>query len=302
MSTGIVATNGAEHFGTISVAMVTPFKKDGTVDLDAGVSLAGHLVEQGLDSLILAGTTGESPTTGASEKLDLLRAVRSELGDSVKLVAGAGSYDTAASVELAKASAEAGADSLLVVTPYYSRPSQEGLVQHFTTVADAVDIPICLYDIPSRSVIPIEQDTLRRLAEHPNIQAVKDAKGDIFHAMELIETTDLAWYSGDDPLNLPWLAAGATGFISVIGHVAAAELRALRNAYDAGDLAEARRIAVSLAPLQEAQARLGGVTFAKAALKLLGHDVGAPRLPILEPSDAEYEQLAHDLQRAGFLQ
>lgn len=301
MSTGIVATNGAEHFGTTSVAMVTPLKKDGSVDLDAGVSLAGHLVEQGLDSLVLAGTTGESPTIGATEKIDLLRAVRSELGDRVKLIAGSGSYDTAASVELSRASEEAGADSLLVVTPYYSRPSQEGVFQHFKTVADAVNIPICLYDIPSRSVIPIEQDTIRRLADHPNIQAVKDAKGDLFAAMELMEQTDLAWYSGDDPLNLPWLAAGATGFISVIGHVAAASLRAMRDAFDAGDFAEARRIAVSLAPLQQAQGQLGGVAFAKAALKLQGRDVGAPRLPIIEPTSAEMDQLAEHLHQAGFL-
>lgn len=302
MSTGIAVNNGAEHFGTISVAMVTPCKQDGSIDLDAGVALAGHLVEQGLDALVLAGTTGESPTFGSTEKLSLLKAVRAELGNSVKLIAGTGSYDTAATVELSRASAEAGADSLLVVTPYYSRPSQEGLYQHFTTVADAVDVPICLYDIPSRSVTPIESDTIQRLAAHANIQAVKDAKGDIAAAMHLMSTTDLAWYSGDDPINLPWLAAGATGFISVIGHVAAAELRAMRNAFDRGDLAEARRIAVSLVPLQQAQARLGGVTFSKAALKLLGREVGTPRLPIIEPSAAEYEQLAHDLQRAGFLQ
>lgn len=279
--------------------MVTPFKKDGTVDLDTGVSLAGHLADKGCDSLVLAGTTGESPTTGVTEKLDLLKAVRSELGDRIKLIAGSGSYDTAAAVELSRASQDAGADSLLVVTPYYSRPNQEGLYQHFTTVADNVDIPVCLYDIPSRSVVPIEADTIRRLSAHPNIQAVKDAKGDLFAAMELIEHTDLAWFSGDDPLNLPFLAIGATGFISVIGHVASQQLRDLRDAYDAGDIAKARSIAVALQPLQKAQARLGGVTFAKAALKLRGIDVGSPRLPIIEPTAAEMDQLAQDLQDAG---
>lgn len=299
MSTGNAAIRGAEHFGTISVAMVTPFKKDGSIDLDAGVAVAGHLVDKGCDSLVLAGTTGESPTVKLEEKLDLLRAVRSELGDRAKLIAGGGTYDTAESIEISRASQEAGADSLLVVTPYYSRPSQEGLFQHFTAVADAVDIPVCLYDIPSRSVTPIEAETLRRLSSHANIAAVKDAKGDLPAAMELIETTDLAWYSGDDPLNLAWLATGATGFISVIGHMAADRLKALRDAYDAGNIAEARKIAVSLVPLQRAQGRLGGVTFAKAALKLRGIDAGAPRLPIIEPTQAELDQLEQDLQDAG---
>lgn len=299
MSTGNAATRGSEHFGTISVAMVTPFKKDGSIDLEAGVSLAGHLADKGCDSLVLAGTTGESPTVKLDEKLSLLRAVRAELGDRIKLIAGGGTYDTAESIEISRASQEAGADSLLVVTPYYSRPSQEGLYRHFTSVADAVDIPICLYDIPSRTVIPIETETIRRLATHPNIAAVKDAKGDLPAAMELIETTDLAWYSGDDPLNLAWLASGATGFISVIGHVAADRLKALRDAYDNGDISEARKIAVSLVPLQRAQGRLGGVAFAKAALKLRGIDAGSPRLPIIEPTAAELDQLEQDLQEAG---
>lgn len=299
MSTGNAATRGADAFGTISVAMVTPFKKDGAIDLDAGVSLAGHLVDKGCDSLVLAGTTGESPTVKLDEKLDLLKAVRSELGDRLKIIAGGGTYDTAESIEISRASQEAGADSLLVVTPYYSRPSQEGLYQHFTAVADAVDIPICLYDIPSRSVVPIASETIKRLSEHPNIQAVKDAKGDLFPAMELLETTEMAWYSGDDPLNLAWLATGATGVISVIGHIAADRLLALRNEFDAGNMAEARRIAVSLAPLQRAQARLGGVTFSKAALKLRGINVGSPRLPIIEPTEAEMTQLEQDLQAAG---
>lgn len=299
MSTGNAATRGAEHFGTISLAMVTPFAKDGSVDIEAGVSLAGHLADQGCDSLVLAGTTGESPVTSVSEKLDLLKAVRSELGDRIKLIAGSGTNNTVATVELSRASQEAGADSLLVVTPYYSRPSQEGLYQHFTTVADAVDLPISVYDIPSRSVVPVEPETLQRLAAHPNIASVKDAKGDIPAAMALMQSTDLAWYSGDDPLNLPWLAAGATGFISVIGHVATPQLKQLRDAFDSGDLRTAREIAVKLQPLQRAQNRLGGVAFAKAALKLKGIDVGSPRLPIVEPTEAEYEQLAQDLQAAG---
>ncbi|WJY77469.1 4-hydroxy-tetrahydrodipicolinate synthase [Corynebacterium bovis DSM 20582 = CIP 54.80] len=295
----MAATRGAETFGTVSVAMVTPFAEDGSLDLEAGVVLAGRLVDQGCDSLVLGGTTGESPTVSVEEKLRLLTAVRSELGDTVSLVAGAGTYDTAESVRIAKASQDAGADGLLVVTPYYSRPSQEGIYRHFTAVADAVDTPVCIYDIPSRSVVPVAPETIRRLAGHPSVVAVKDAKGDLFAATELMETTDLAWYSGDDPLNLSWLAAGATGFISVIGHVAATELKALRDAFDAGDLATARTIAVRLAPLQRAMGRLGGVAFAKAALRLRGVEVGAPRLPIIEPTPAELDQLEQDLQDAG---
>ena len=299
MSTGNAATRGAEHFGTISVAMVTPFAKDGSVDLKAGVELAGHLVDKGCDSLVLAGTTGESPTTSFDEKIDLLKAVRAELGDSVKLIAGAGTNDTAESIALAKASQEAGADSLLVVTPYYSRPTQEGLFQHFTAVADNVDVPICLYDIPSRSVDPIEKDTIARLSQHPNVMAVKDAKGVLPEALELIQETDLAWYSGDDPANLPHLAIGATGFISVIGHLAADKLKAMRDAFDAADMAEARKIAAQLRPLERAQGRLGGVTMVKAALKLRGKDVGIPRLPIMDVDPADMDQLEQDLQDAG---
>lgn len=299
MSTGNAATQGAEFFGTVSVAMVTPFTDKGALDLDAGVSLAGYLVDKGLDALILGGTTGESPTVSLDEKLNLLKAIRAELGTTVKLVLGSGTYDTAESVVQSKAAEAAGADGLLVVTPYYSRPSQEGLYQHFTTVADAVDTPICLYDIPSRSIVPIETETLRRLAAHPNIQAVKDAKGDLAAGMQLMEETDLAWYSGDDPLNVPWLAVGATGLISVIGHAAPAQLRALRDAVDAGDIPGARTISNRLRPLMAAQSRLGGATFAKAALKLQGITVGAPRLPIIEPTPEEYSRLEKDLHSAG---
>ncbi|AGP30954.1 4-hydroxy-tetrahydrodipicolinate synthase [Corynebacterium terpenotabidum] len=299
MSTGIAATTGAEFFGTVSVAMVTPFTKDGDLDLAAGVALAGHLVDKGLDALIIGGTTGESPTVTSEEKLNLLTAIRAELGSGVKLVAGSGTYSTAESVELSRAAEAAGADGLLVVTPYYSRPSQEGLYRHFTTVADAVDTPICLYDIPSRSVVPIEADTMRRLAAHPNISAVKDAKGDLATGMELMEETGLAWYSGDDPLNVPWLAVGATGLISVIGHAAPSQLRALRDAVDAGDITGARTISNRLRPLMRAQARLGGATFSKAALRLQGIEVGAPRLPIIEPTPEEFDRLEEDLRSAG---
>lgn len=301
MSTGLTANNGIEEFGTIAVAMVTPFDANGALDIKAGQKLAAHLVSNGIDSLVLAGTTGESPTTSLEEKIDLLKAVKAEVGDSAKLIAGAGTNNTAASVEMARASAEAGADALLVVTPYYSKPSQEGIYQHFRTVSEATDLPICAYDIPPRSVVPIAPDTLCRLAALPMIKAVKDAKGDITAATTLIAETGLAWYSGDDPLNLPWLSVGATGFISVIGHLAPQLLREMYTNFNQGNLEKAREINAQLAPLVAAQARLGGVSLAKAGLRLQGIEVGDPRLPIVAPSDPEIEDLRRDMNKTGVL-
>lgn len=301
MSTGLTAKNGTEIFGTVSVAMVTPFDHEGKIDIAAGRRLAAYLVDNGLDALVLAGTTGESPTTTTAEKLDLLKAVKEEVGDRARIMAGAGTNDTAASVELAKASADAGADSLLVVTPYYSKPSQEGVYQHFKTIAEATDLPICLYDIPGRSGIPIEPDTIRRLAELPTIRAVKDAKGDFISAASLISETDLAWLSGDDPLNLPWLSMGAIGFISVIGHAAPQQLRDLYTSFEEGDLTRAREINAKLIPLVHAQARLGGASLAKAALRLQGIEVGDPRLPVIAPNEQEIEELRRDMEKAGVL-
>ncbi|RSZ61738.1 4-hydroxy-tetrahydrodipicolinate synthase [Corynebacterium hylobatis] len=302
MSTGLTAKTGAEHFGTVCVAMVTPFDRDGALDVEAGRRLAAYLVDNGLDSLVLAGTTGESPTTTVAEKTALLRAVKEEVGDRAKLIAGAGTNNTADSVELARASAEAGADALLVVTPYYSKPSQEGLYQHFSAVAGATDLPVCLYDIPPRSSIPIEPGTLRRLAEIPNILAVKDAKGNMGESALLMHETGLAYYSGDDPLNIPWLSIGATGFISVVGHAAPRALRELHTSFEEGDLARAREInATVLTPLIAAQARLGGASMAKAALRLQGIEVGDPRLPVVAPDEQEIEALRRDMEKAGVL-
>ncbi|AKK09018.1 4-hydroxy-tetrahydrodipicolinate synthase [Corynebacterium testudinoris] len=302
MSTALTAKTGAEIFGTVSVAMVTPFDQDGALDIDAGRRLAAHLVDNGLDALVLAGTTGESPTTTVAEKLNLLKAVKEEVGDRAKLIAGAGTNNTAASIELARASAEAGADALLVVTPYYSKPSQEGLYQHFKAVAEATDLPVCLYDIPPRSSIPIEPDTLRRLAELPTIRGVKDAKGNLAESAVLIQETGLAYYSGDDPLNIPWLSIGATGFVSVVGHACPAALRELHTSFEEGDLARAREInATVMAPLVAAQARLGAASMAKAALRLQGFEVGDPRLPVVGLDDKEVEELRRDMKKAGVL-
>lgn len=289
------------RLGTVLTAMVTPFKPDGSLDIDTAVRLAAHLVESGCDGLVMSGTTGESPTTSDAEKRDLLQAVVDAVGDRARIIAGAGSYDTAHSVHLAEDAAEAGAHGLLVVTPYYSRPSQAGLIQHFTAVADATDLPVVLYDIPPRSSIPIEWDTVRALAEHPNIVAVKDAKGDLPGGGQIIAETGLAYYSGDDALNLPWLAMGAVGFISVWGHLAAGQLRDMLAAFNSGDIATARKINVSLAPLGAAQFRLGGVTMSKEGLRLQGFDTGVPRLPQIPATAEEIEALAADMRAAAVL-
>ena len=302
MGTSLKADLGADIFGSVCVAMVTPFDSDGELDVVAGRDLAAHLVEQGIDALVLAGTTGESPTTTDEEKVALLKAVREEVGDKAHIIAGAGSNDTRHAAAMAKSAAEAGADGLLVVTPYYSKPSQAGVEAHFRAVAEATDLPVCLYDIPGRSGIPIDSGTIRKLAEVDTIQAVKDAKGDFLEASTLIQETGLAWYSGDDPLNLPWLAVGATGMISVVGHAAPKALRELVTAYENGDLARAREInANTLNVLARQQGALGGVTFAKAALRLQGIEVGDPRLPVAAVTDEQVERLREEMTQAGVL-
>lgn len=289
------------RLGTVLTAMVTPFTADGSLDTETAARLATHLVDSGCDGLVVSGTTGESPTTTDDEKIALLGAVLDAVGDRARVIAGAGTYDTAHSVHLAKACAAEGAHGLLVVTPYYSRPPQSGLVAHFTAVADATDLPVLLYDIPPRSVVPIEWDTLRVLARHPNIVAVKDAKGDLQGGAQIMAETGLAYYSGDDALNLPWLAVGAVGVVSVWGHLAAASLRELVGAVNSGDLHTARKISVTLAPLNAAQSRLGGVTLSKAGLRLQGFDAGDPRLPQMPATPAQIEELAADMRAAAVL-
>ncbi|AMO61967.1 dihydrodipicolinate synthase [Mycolicibacterium phlei] len=289
------------RLGTVLTAMVTPFKPDGSLDLETAARLANRLVDAGCDGLVVSGTTGESPTTTDDEKIALLRTVLEAVGDRARVIAGAGTYDTAHSVHLAKACAAEGAHGLLVVTPYYSRPPQAGLRAHFTAVADATDLPVILYDIPPRSVVPIEWDTLRALAEHPNIVAVKDAKGDLHGGGQILAETGLAYYSGDDALNLPWLAVGAVGFISVWGHLAAGQLRDMLSAFQSGDVATARKINVTLGPLAAAQARLGGVTLSKAGLRLQGFDAGDPRLPQVPATPEQIDQLAADMRAAAVL-
>lgn len=293
--TGSPTASPGRPFGRVLTAMVTPFDAEGAVDLDRAQRLAEHLVELGNDGLVVNGTTGESPTTTDAEKADLVRAVVEAVGDRATVVAGAGTYDTAHSAHLAKQAEAAGAHGLLLVTPYYSRPTQEGVFAHFTTIADQVGVPVMLYDIPPRTVIPIEVPTLLRLAEHPRIVAVKDAKGDLLAGSKVIAATDMAYYSGDDPLNLPWLSVGAVGFVSVISHFAADRLRELVDAFESGDVAGATAIHQSLLPLLRPFKRMPGVTYAKTALRLRGLDVGDPRLPLVPASTEDIEAVEAEL-------
>ncbi|WP_103502190.1 MULTISPECIES: 4-hydroxy-tetrahydrodipicolinate synthase [Streptomyces] len=286
-------------FGRVLTAMVTPFTADGSLDLDAAQRLAAHLVDAGNDGLVVNGTTGESPTTTDSEKADLVRAVVEAVGDRAHVVAGAGTNDTRHSVHLAREAEKAGASGLLVVTPYYSKPPQEGLYQHFTTIADAGDLPVMIYDIPGRSGVPINTETMIRLAEHPRIVANKDAKGDLGRASWAIATTGLAWYSGDDMLNLPLLSVGAVGFVSVVGHVVSPELRSLVDAFTSGDVTKASEIHQKLLPVFTGMFRTQGVMTVKAAMAAQGMPGGPVRLPLVGLTEDETEQLKRDLVAGG---
>lgn len=297
--TGVVAP-----FGRVLTAMVTPFDEDGRVDLDAATGLAEHLVAHGHDGVVVNGTTGESPTTTDAEKAELVRAVVQAVGARATVVAGVGTNDTAHTCELAQQAAQAGAAGLLVVTPYYSKPPQDGLLAHFTTVADSTDLSCMLYDIPGRAGVPIETETLVRLAEHPRIAAVKDAKADLYASAWVMARTDLTYYSGDDALNLAHLANGAVGMVSVVGHVAGELHAAMVQAVDRGDLGTARGISRRLLPaVRGIMTRGQGAVMAKAAVQLAGVLPGrAVRLPLLPATDDAVDVLRADLVEAGLLE
>ena len=286
-------------FGRVLTAMVTPFTADGALDLAGAQRLAAHLVDAGNDGLIINGTTGESPTTSDAEKDQLVRAVLEAVGDRAHVVAGIGTNDTRHSIELARTAERAGAHGLLAVTPYYNKPPQEGLFRHFSAIADATELPVMLYDIPGRSGVPIDTETLVRLSDHPRIVANKDAKGDLGRASWAIARSGLAWYSGDDMLNLPLLSVGAVGFVSVVGHVVTPELRALLDAHLTGDVQKAVEIHQQLLPVFTGMFRTQGVITTKAALALQGLPAGPLRLPLVELSPEETAQLKIDLAAGG---
>ncbi len=293
----------ASPFGRVVTAMVSPMRPDGSLDLDGAQRVAQHLVDHGHDGIVVNGTTGESPTTSDAEKVDLVRAVLEAVGDRARVTAGAGTNDTAHSLELARAAEAAGAHALLVVAPYYNKPPQEGLRAHCTAVADATELPVMLYDIPGRSGIPFTTETLLELARHPRIQAVKDAKGDLWGATKVMAETDLLWFSGDDVLSLAHLAQGATGVVSVVGHVAGDLYAEMVAAVDKGDLARARELHRQLVPAVDAIMNITqGAIMAKAALKELGViDSAAVRLPLVEATSEQAAAVRDGLRTSGLM-
>jgi 4-hydroxy-tetrahydrodipicolinate synthase len=284
--------------------MVTAFHDDGSVDLEATARVAEHLADHGHDGVVVSGTTGESPTTTTEEDGRLLRAVVEAVGDRATVVAGVGTNNTAHSVELAVQAEKLGADGTLVVTPYYNKPTQEGLAAHFQAVADAAGLPVMLYDIPGRTATKIAEETYRRLAGHERIVAVKDAVGDLYRGVRIMAETGLAFYSGDDVLNLGWLTHGGSGVVSVVGHVAGREYAAMVDAVDRGDLDAALATYRSLVPVVDViMNRAQGAMTAKAALQLLGVlDGRHVRLPLVPAGDDLVAEIRTVLQSAGLME
>jgi 4-hydroxy-tetrahydrodipicolinate synthase len=289
-------------FGRVLTAMVTPFTSDGELDLASAQRLATHLVDRGVDGLVVSGTTGESPTTSDSEKERLVRAVVEAVGDRARVVAGAGSNDTHHTIELCRTAEKAGAHALLLVTPYYNKPPQPALVRHFQMAADATELPVMLYDIPGRTATPIEFESLTALARHDRIVAVKDAKGDLFEGSRVMTETGLAYYSGDDALNLAWLTHGAVGVVSVVAHVAAAEYAEMVAAIERGDLTTALGLHRQLLPAVRAlmaRSSQGAIT-ATAAVHAAGV-IGsrAMRPPLIDATDEEVAVIRQALVASG---
>ncbi|WP_159814123.1 4-hydroxy-tetrahydrodipicolinate synthase [Actinomyces sp. zg328] len=297
------STPPPRSFGSVGVAMITPFTPEGEIDVPAAQSLAVSLVDDGADLILLAGTTGEAPTTHLPEKQTLLREVKDALAGRAMLMAGAGSNDTAHAVRIGVGSQAAGAEGLLINAPYYNRPSQEGVYQHIMAVVEATDLPVMIYDIPGRTGVRILDDTLSRLAEHPRVLAVKDATGDVEQGFRRMEATGLEYYSGDDGLNFAWLAHGASGVISVVAHADAHSWREMITEVDEGDLAGARAVAQRMRPLVGAIMGGGqGAVMAKEALLLQGRIPSAAlRLPLVRASAEEVEALSTVLAASGLL-
>ena len=286
-------------FGRLLTAMVTPFKDDLSIDWAGVEKLATHLVSTGHDGIVVNGTTGEAPTTSDEEKIEIIKVVRKAVDGKAKVVAGAGNNETSHSVEQAEMAANAGADGLLVVTPYYNKPPQAGIEAHFRAMADATKVPVMMYDIPGRTGVPIEPDTIVKLASHPNIVALKDAKGDVASTSWVIKRCGIPVYSGDDILNLPLLSVGAVGFVSVCGHTVGADLRAMLDAWFSGDSAKSLEIHQKLLPVYTGTFRTQGAILTKAALSMLGLPGGKVRLPLVDATDTQISQLREDLRAGG---
>ena len=286
-------------FGRLITAMITPFAKDGSIDWDGVATVATHLADHGHDAIAVNGTTGEAPTTKSSEKLEIIKVVKSTVGSRVKVLSGAGDNETSYTVEQAKRSADAGADGLLIVAPYYNKPPQAGIEAHFKAVASATDLPIMMYDIPGRTGVEIESDTIVRLFDLPNIVALKDAKGNLAATTDVIARCGIPVYSGDDILNLPFLSIGAVGFVSVCGHTVGNELKAMLDAWFAGDTARALEIHQKLIPVFKGTFKTQGAILTKAAMNLMGLPGGTTRLPLVDATPAQIATLREDLIAGG---
>ena len=294
------STDARHPFGRLVTAMVTPFRASGELDLDRAAELAAYLVdEQRNDALVINGTGGEAPTTTDAEKAELVRAVADAVGDRADVVAGVGTFDTAHTIHLAEQAAKSGAHGLLVVTPYYSKPPQAGLLAHFRAIADATELPMLLYDIPGRTGQPIATDTILRLAEHPRIVGVKDAKGAFAASAEVLAKTDLVYYSGSDAETLPLLSVGAVGVVGTSTHFSGPGTLAMIEAYERGDVAEALRLHRQLLPIYTGIFRTQGSILVKAGLALRGRPVGPVRPPLVDATEDEIAQLGDDLAAAG---
>lgn len=286
-------------FGRLLTAMVTPFNNDLSIDWDGVEKLAAHLIASGHDGIVVNGTTGEAPTTSDEEKVEIIKRVKAVVGKDKYVVAGAGNNETSHSVEQAKMAAAAGADGLLVVTPYYNKPPQAGIAAHFTAMAEATDLGVMLYDIPGRTGAQIEPDTIVKLAEHPKIVALKDAKGDVASTSWVIKRSGIPVYSGDDILNLPLLSVGAVGFVSVCGHTVGKQLREMLDAWFGGNPSRATELHQQLLPVYTGTFRTQGAILTKAALTLMGLPGGVVRLPLVNATSAQIEQLREDLRQGG---
>ena len=293
----------AGRFGAVVTAMVTPFREDHSLDLRAAQDLAAYLFEHGSESLVVAGSTGESPTLTHREKLELFKAVLEVARGKGKVVCGTGTYNTAETIELSREAEELGADGLLLVTPYYNKPPQRGLLEHFTRVADSVSLPVIAYNIPGRTATRIEHDTLIELAQRPNIVAVKDSTGDFQAVSKLIAEAPAGFevYSGDDWATFGYVCLGAVGVVSVAGHLVGEQIRQMIDLIHTGDVPAARKIHEALSPLYNALFVTSNPIPVKAALEMQGRPAGPTRLPLVPATAEERERVRKALEDAGLL-
>ena len=290
-------------FGELVTAMVTPFHENGDVNYEKATQLAKHLVENGSDALVVAGTTGESPTLSQEEKLELFRTVVSAVNGKAKVLAGTGSNNTAEAAKLTKLAAECGVDGIMLVVPYYNKPTQEGVYRHFTTIIAETKLPVMLYNVPGRTMINMSAETTLRLAGLPNVVAIKEASGDLEQIAQIRAGApqDFAIYSGDDCMTLPILAVGGCGVVSVTAHVAGKDMKSMISAFQSGDTATALKLHLRLLPLFNAMFISANPTPVKSALNMLGHNLGSVRLPLVELTDSEHKEIDNVLTGLRYL-